>query len=406
MKRVMKILLAISLVYAVSACKEKMLLPEPTAPSEHLEILWRTPIVLNPETEYTIAMNPVIHGKHVIFSTEHTMNSIRGPLLFIDSSNGSVQHYWGDFSSGSDAFYSERTAHEGDYLVLRQFNTIDCINLVTRQKQWHTHKYSGLPFIYANEGYVYAAISFNNERSNAIIRSPLETQDWDTLYSFTKTDKYKPDFIGFGFGQLSNGDEVIVWKNRNWGANGFLTDIFAFNISADTLLWRNRDLDLNSLINPLQVIENRVIGDLRTDLFSIDLETGELIWRRNVQKSIINTYPIASLEAIYIGETSIVVKGSSDELVGLVKRTGDINWVQDDNGLGLNSRFTYFEGKLFFASGGLRIVDAQNGDPLISQALSEEIDNIQSNIVIDPDRRVMYFHNGREAFCVRIPPGI
>ena len=109
---------------------------------------------------------------------------------------------------------------------------------------------------------------------------------------------------------------------------------------------------------------------------------------------------------MHIGPDHVLVKGQSDELAALRKQDGGLVWKREDNGFGMEDRFTYFEGKLFFPSEGLRIVDAQNGGALISQTLSEEIDKIESRIIVDGQRRVMYFHTGREAFCVRIPRGI
>lgn len=402
----LKNLISFICLFTATACSKHSTPGTVIKSPERLDILWRTPIVPNLNTDNSISINPVLHKNHVVFNTTYTFNGLTAPVLFLDTANGTIDKTWSDYYNGPDLYTGEKGISDGTYLFLGSQWSIECINLETQQTQWHGPIGPNTPYIYLNKGFLYRAVQFNNERSSVILRTPVNQMAWDTVYSFTKTDKYLPGFDSFGFGQLPNGDDVIVWKNRNWGADGFPTDIFAYNITADTLMWRNRDLELNSRVNPLQVVENRVYGNVKASIFSMDLETGELLWLRNVRKSITNTLPIPSLEAIYVGETSIVVKGSSDELVGLVKRTGDINWVQDDSGNDLNSRFTYFEGKLFYACSGLRIVDAQNGDPLISQALSEEIDNIQSNIVIDPDRRVMYFHNGNEAFCVRIPPGI
>lgn len=406
MKTTHIILGIIGTLYFTSSCGKEFCKPFPQIRKESLDIIWRVPIVPDTNHNFTISMNPCLHDKYVIFGSQYSINDVNAPIMFMDTASGKILHYWNDYTDGSDAFSGEQTAHEGNFLLLRSSPVIECINLNNQSKHWASWGFHGIPKIYSHQGYAYATVSFNNNRSNVIMRTPVNQESWDTVYSFTQTDKYHPGFDSFGFGQLPNGDEVIVWKNRNWGANGYPTDVFAFNLSADTLMWRNQDLELNSRVNPLQVESNRVIGNVRSTLFAIDLETGGMLWTKNLGKALGPNAEFNSLEAIYIGETSIVVKGTGDKLVGVLKKSGDINWVQENSGGVLDDRFTYFEGKLFFPATGLRIVDAQTGEALISESLSQEIEDIESKIIIDPDRRCMYFHNGREAFCVRIPKGI
>lgn len=373
---------------------------------ENLDIIWRVPLVPDPNYYYTISMNPILFEDVVVFNTVHNMHGAQAPVLFMDTANGAIKETWDDYFDGNAYYYGEMAITDEFHLFLGSQWSVDCINLKTRETQWHGPVGPNTPYIYQNKGFLYRAVQFNRERSSAIMRTPVDRMAWDTVYSFTKTDKFRPSFDSFGFGQLPSGDEVIVWKNRNWGANGYPTDVFAYNLTADTLMWRNQDLELNSRVNPLQVVDNRVIGNVQSTVFAIDLETGAMLWTKNLGKALGPNAEFSSLEAIYVGETSVVVKGTGPKLVGVLKKSGDINWVQENNGANLENRFTYFEGKLFFPAEGLRIVDAQTGEALISEHLSREIEDIKSKIVIDPSRRCMYFHNAREAFCVRIPKGI
>ena len=217
----------------------------PVPIAESLEIVWRRPIVPDPALNYTISMNPVLHGAYVVFGTEYVLDGVAAPVLFMDTATGEVRKYWNDYSNGPDAFDSEGTLKEGRYLLLRKSSSIDCIDLESVQTQWQSNAVSGLPNLYAKDGFIYATADYNNGRSNAIMRTPVDQLAWDTVFAFTKTDRYMPDFIAFGFGTLANGDQVIVWKNRNWGSGHGTTDIFAFNLTADSLMWRNRDLDIN-----------------------------------------------------------------------------------------------------------------------------------------------------------------
>lgn len=390
----------------ITCCKEPARpAPQPTS-MEKLNILWRTSIVPNIDRDYSISMNPVLYNNFIVFNSEYTINEQEAPVLFLDTANGEILNYWSDYEDGHALYSGETSASEKGYLFLSTHTSIDCLNLETGQTQWQGVYGNNGPHIYTSEGYVYRAIEFNggSPTEAAILRSPVQTEVWDTIYSFIKTDKYSPSFDSFGFGNLENGDEVIVWKNRNWGAAGFLTDIFAYNLTADTLMWRNREMDASSSIVPLRIANGIIYGEANENVFALSLAGGELLWRKNINSHILLNY--SNVQDIYVSANQLLIFTDSEYILSLNPMLGDIQWVKGGNGGGLRDRVSYFEGKLFFPSGGLRIVDVTNAEPLISETLSEEIDDIKSKIVIDPDRRVMYFHNGREAFCVKIPTNL
>ena len=56
------------LAFIVQQESNKLLPPAPIA--ESLEIVWRRAIVPDPALNYTISMNPVLHGAYVVFGTE------------------------------------------------------------------------------------------------------------------------------------------------------------------------------------------------------------------------------------------------------------------------------------------------------------------------------------------------
>lgn len=400
------IFVSISLITFMECCREPAKLAPQPPNVEKLEILWRAPIVPDVDHNYSISMNPVLHEGTIIFNSEYAIDGHQAPVLFLDTSDGRIQNYWSDYIDGN-AFYSgETSASEDNFIFLSTHNSIDCVNLRTAQTQWQGVFGNNGPHIYVYEGYIYRAIEFDGAAPTkaAILKSPVQSQNWDTVYSFSKTDKYNPSFDSFGFGSLENGDKVIVWKNRNWGAAGSLTDIFAFNLTADTLMWRNREVDAASSVVPLRIANGVIYGEANENVFAISLSSGELLWRKNINSHGLLNY--SNVQDIYIFRNQLLIFTDSEYILSFNLLNADVQWVRGGNGGVLRDRVTYFEGKLFFASQGLRIIDATNGEPLISESLSEEIDDIKSKIVIDPNRRVMYFHNGREAFCVRIPPYI
>jgi outer membrane protein assembly factor BamB len=237
----------------------------------------------------------------------------------------------------------------------------------------------------------------------------LGGENWETVYSFTSSDRFVPAFSSMGFGQNNNGDKILVWKNRSYTTgNKDRTDIFAYNLDADSLLWRNTDFEIFGGILPLQVENNRVYGIVKRTVFCLDLSTGDSIWTNDF-KGIVDNPILSTFDqgAMYLSSQHIIIKGRSSYLVMLEKSNGKLFKVDNDLPDGINDRFTYFEGKLFLASSKLTIVDVQSGEILNDpNIMSDLFRMIESKIAIDPDRRVMYFHNGRVLFCVKIPDNL
>lgn len=398
----------IPLFAVLACCKEDPLPPPPTGPQK-LDVVWSTPLVPEGSFSGALAMNPVLYNDLVVFNTDRQFNGHNSPVMFLDTGDGTILDYWSSHSDGPFLYTAEDMAHEGAYLFLGGQRSVDCINMQSRQTQWQGSIADNTPQIYVNNGFVYRGILYNGlspNNSAAIMRSPVDQLAWDTVYAFDRTDNYKPGFDSMGFGTLANGDEVVVWKNRSYTGSSDRTDIFAFNLTADTLLWRNTDFMEGSGIVPLKIEDGVVYGLLRHNAVAIDLESGNTLWSQDFA----SLNPTLTFQFfggdLYLGDGVMIIKSASDEVVGVNTSNGDIEWILQDHPYGFNDRFTYFEGKLFYSAHQLVICDALTGDLLIDESQVEHLGEVRSRIVIDPIRRVMYMHNGYEALSVKIPPDL
>lgn len=399
----------IPLLIALSCGEE----PPQSSPSEplKLEVVWRTPIVPEGNFSGSISMNPVPYENAIVFNSEYDLNGYSSPVIFLDTANGTTLDYWSDYSDGPFTYSSEAMAFENELLLLGGQRSVDCINLNTRQTQWHGPVGDNSPFIYIHDGFLYRGIEYNGQNphnySAAVMRTPIDVMNWDTVYAFDRTDNFKPGFSSMGFGTLHNGDEVVVWKNRSFIGSTNRTDIFAYNLTADTLLWRNMEFNESSGIIPLRIEDGVVYGLLQYHAVAIDLTTGETLWKTDFRR--INT-TIPGIEFfggdLHVEPAHIIIKSQSDELIALRRNTGKPAWMKQDVSLSPDDRFTYFEGKLFYAAHKLVVVDVMSGESLLKEQRTEHLGDVRSRIVIDPVRRVMYMHNGREALCVKIPPDL
>lgn len=403
------LILSLSLLAVMSCCKEAS--PHPWINSkEPLSEVWRTPIVPDINLNFSISMNPVLFDDVVVFNSELMLNGVNAPVLFLDTATGSILDSWSDYSDGPFAYDKERQQFSENYLFLGGQQSVDCINMQTRQTQWHSMMAENTPNIYVSNGYLYRGIEYGFQGSMnkkaALMRTPLDQNDWDTVFAFSGNSNFSPGFDSMGFGSLPNGNNVVVWKNRSYSSSADKTEIFAYDLTADSLLWRNTDFSEGSGIVPLRIHEGVVYGLLLYNAVAIDLSTGTTKWTQNFS-SVHPTLPLDFVEGdIHFEGDNLLIKGQSDELIALDASDGSIVWVVQNSPYGIEDRFTYFEGKLFYSADRLVIVDVLTGEELITEDQVEHLGDIDSRIVIDPSRRVMYMHNGKEALCVKIPNDI
>ncbi len=393
-------------VFILLSCRTRVKSPPQPDQSKTLELVWQTQLVPSPaRSYYTIAMNPVLNGNHVVFGTEYHLHGKAAPILFLDTANGNINNTWSDYGYGTTLYYGELTAQIDNYLLLSTQRSIDCIHLPSMSTNWSAPIANNGPHIYPYKNHIYTSYESADGKTATIIRSQAHQKSFELVYSFSGDGSFNHGFDSFGFGQLDNGDDVMVWKNRRWLGGQIPTDIFAYNLTADTLMWRNTDIDINSGIIPLQVENNRVYGLVKYHAFCMDLHSGAMLWYRKITDFVKLSYGVQFFDGDFlIYGDAMLIKGGGNELVSINKSNGTLRYVREDLDPGIEDRFTYFEGKIFFATeDGIAAIDPLLGDDLLKDYNMEGFDEIQSKIVIDPNRRVMYFHDGRYAYCVKIP---
>ena len=375
----------------------------------NLRIIWRKPISQEPRIG-SLSMNPILFDRYVIINSEYDYDGHSSPVLFLDTATGEVLDYWSDYSSGPYIYMNRAAVQDGQYLFLGGQRSVDCINLRTKTTQWQSSVEPNSPYLYTHDGYLYRGIEFDGENphnnSAALIRTPVSHRDWEYVYSFTKTDNRTPSFTGITGATTNSGDQVVLWKNRGYvPSNGQLnrTDIFAYNLTQDSLMWRNMDFQEGSGIAPMKVEDDIVYGTTHYSLFAIDLKSGETLWQTSLEDQPTHTPFSLAHSDFHLNESTIILKGSSREVFGIDKVTGEIEWIIEGNSGGVGNWFTNFDGKLFFGDEVLEIADAQTGYSLLDPRRAREIDLIISCVTVDPHRRVLYVVTYDEILCVKIP---
>jgi hypothetical protein len=388
----------------LACCKEPTNTTPPPA-RKQLEVKWKTLLVPSANsTLRTIAMTPILYNGEVIFNSEYTLNGIEAPVVFLDTADGTIRRTWNDHSGGP---YNRNTvAFSGIHLIFGEQRKVDCLNLLSASTAWKSSVNISYPMLHEHKGYLYRAIEFNpignQYNSSALMRTAVSSLDWNTVYSFTTTDDYKPSFTGYGSGTLANGDEVVVWKNWSTKINTTeeRADVFAYNLTADSLMWRVSGFMEGAMTVPLQVQDGVVYGTLEHSAIAIDLATGNMLWQRDL-KAVNSLILFAVLPFHLDGNFMLVQSRSVNTLFYINKNTGSIARQVDVPSR--YDRFAYFEGNLYGAGSKISIINIASGENLLADYDQSMFESWNSGITIDPDRRVFYCHDGEYAYCIKIP---
>jgi len=385
------------------SCKTRNHQNDPGVTIDNFRILWKTSITNGPAV---LGLNPILFDSLVIMNTEYDLYGDQAAILFFDTVNGEIIDTWSDYIDGVAVYTSNCYYDNSDYLVLHTKGSTDCLNIRSKQRQWASktnNKQSA--YIYGNNGFVYTSHMFG-EKTASVLRTPIDQNNWETFYTFTANGKMRPFFDGFGFGNLPNGDEIVLWQNRTRTPIDRM-EVFAFNITADSLLWRNRDFLDFEVPFPPKVYNGKVYGALNDGLYCLDLETGETLWTRGYN-SVFDHYYLP-WAANYIGfyNDQLIVHGYGSKVLYLSPEDGSIFKAVDGypNGHG-EGDYSYYQGKLYFsAAAQLVITDITTGENLATPAKLGELNDIEirSSITIDPETGKLYFQDGYYLYCVKQP---
>lgn len=406
----MKSLTVILFIVLFTNCEEPPIYKPDETSLPELKVVWRAPLV-STEQQWTTSIPPVLHDSVVLFSSEVFVSGHHASVMFFDTATGEVVDGWNDYLR--DPFISPETVRNvGDFLILGDNEAVSILNMATRTTHWKSGTGLSSTMIYTDGIDVYRGIYWGASaysKHAAIIRSPISHREWDTVYYYIRNEKRSPNFNCIGFGELRNGDQVMIWKNRasEFGGLEPRTDIFGYNLTQDEIMWINQDFWERSGIAPIQIYKGVAYSILQTLAIAIDVETGQTLWTQQFDN--VPGWGVGGIGdgAFVIHNDIMFIKGSKKSLIAVDRHTGRYMWHQPHPVSLIDDRFTVFEDKLFYISNELVICDVETGELLIQPEQYEHLGfSLRGPVTIDPERRVMYFTNHQEALCVKIPENI
>lgn len=391
----------------IGSCKPEKKKP----PIENIktQFLWKKQLV-EEDTVWVgaIADFPVfLHDDELVVYVLDTVSGKGAPISFLSADSGTVLESWNDFIRNRGVWGMHDLNQNNPFLVMNSHLSVDVLNLETRQRQWATAIQNYGLNNYILDDYVYVGFGHSNSKIAGITRSPLDHEDWETVFVDTSQLYQSIHFYAMAISDLPNGDQVLVWKSRSEGWSMKVnTDIYAYNLTADSLLWINTELDSWTYEQPLQVSEGIVLGSVNDYCFGIDLTNGDMLWKKEVKKLSSASWiePRFDDNPLHV-DNSRLIFSTDEELIFLNKSNGVFMGRVTGLPSGASGPTVIFENKLYYTSDteDLVIVDLINFEILkVIDDIGKPFYGLRGGVTIDPIRRLVYVHDRYSVFCLEI----
>jgi outer membrane protein assembly factor BamB len=369
-----------------------------------LEIIWSSDLL--PNGAESLSITPILYGKSAIYTCYGKSDSIENAVLFFNKKTGSLEEHINLQGINAAIFGWESEVALNSKIYFSRGKRLNIIDMATRSLHWHGAIPSGSTQIYAINNYLYRATQPSGVPSfeNAIERS-TNGQTWERVFKQTSLDGNAGSFDCITKAELPNGDELILFKRGSWNfdsAQGRM-DLFCYNLTADSLMWRNIGVeDAGNGVMPMQVLDSVIYAPGAEHFFAVNLYSGQVIWEFDYGAH--SGGDNVGYGDFFINGDRLLLKPSGEHLLVFNRHSGQIIHNRLGMGYSMPGRFTHFEGKLFYIGDKeLKIVDDYDGRSLLPSIRQDHLGNLDEGVTIDPQTRLMYLTTFHKALCVRLP---
>lgn len=376
------------------------------------DIVWQIPI-LN-DTSECISISPVVYEDGVISSGTKIFSTENSTIVYVDKQTGGK--IWNSNDIGFDCrineLYTSSVNYDGIYVGLCSSSVV-AFQILNGNQLWSTDYSSGYKLSNLNELIFHTVLS-NSPPSNSssLLSTNINTGIWDSIFKVNIVDGYSPFLYNPGVLIDPNTDTILYFQNRQWNfstADGKI-DLYAYNMSADTILWMHSDIDAegNSNIRPPVVYNGKVYFEGLHTVYCYDAVSGELLWSKYF--SGFGEYLLAS--NMLVEDNKLIVKTDYESIYALDLETGHEMWSNAHAGA-TPSDMVYYDGAVYYSSGGdgkihgVRVSDGKQVFELSSPNRNHapSYDAIFINpVAIDAATGYLYATDGYYLLCYDLSP--
>lgn len=379
-------------------------LPDYTIPDSIIQ--WKIPLL--PDTSGSISFHPILTEYGLIYAMDPDDPLEKEVVRCVDH-NGEENWSWSDqFPVGQHQDLAQ-TFRKDDFLVFGRSHNTYCVDIKTGATAWRYYNPEGDIQVYQSEHFVIKPLNYgalaNQSDSAKLMISEVSAGDFHEAVSIPKTDKFHPFIPGAISYIHPEGDTIMAFYASQYHLSPFRqkTDVYAFNITADTLVWK---IDSITPFGGSNIRGPQMDGDVmfvpgQYDIFAVDKWTGEQMWASDFPHDFQGSN-------FLIYQDLIITNLDNGDLIAISKFDGSIQWHQKHL-TACCTELRIYQDKLYLANGKLFIINPLNGEVLFEYRSSTAREQGRGNasflraVSVDTVRNLMYTTDIYYLLCMELP---
>ena len=260
--------------------------PDTTTEEPVLDVVWKQAVY--DDTMGAYFHPPKFAGDYVVFCSKPTFDGKHaGGLVVYDKQTGERHPAW-DHEPEFDVKYSIKDFEVGgenrDVLFVSSPYKLFAWDLNTGNELWTIdadHYFDPEASSFGN--YFFQCITpKGNDIWSAVLAIDVKTGDVKEVFRDTMVNNYEFHLYPPSVTVLENNDTLLIFQKRAWnfGLSDGKVDIYAYNMTADSVLWKVNDItqDGNSSVMEGIITGNRYLFQGSNSIRCLDIQTGDILW--------------------------------------------------------------------------------------------------------------------------------
>jgi len=419
MKILISYIILIISVLQLFSCKKESEKPSPTPhieqdKSAELSIVWKNWIYN--DSAGAFIYSPRFAGDYVAiysFMPYHNNSGKLGMVIY-DKETGEPHPAWNhepNFNVNSTSDW-EIGGENKDIVVILSGRTLYAYDINTAQEIWT--KYSGTEEVFMPEINSFGDDLFVGIKPEGIenawgklVKMNIKTGKQEEILKIDSVSGYSVLLYPPSIEIMPSGDTLLIFQNRqlNFGTSDGKIDIYAYNMTADSMLWIVDDLTSSgnsSVMEGIITEDHKYLFQGSKSIHCIDITNGEILWE--------DKYQIASFFQTHnlYADGKVFLNSETGAIICYDVASGNRLWYNTkEDATPAGETMGYYDGKLYMSaiptenqgipvehSFSFKCISASNGEVLWSSKRGS------SGVIIDQQTGYLYVGTGFTLMCI------